>query len=54
MNVYSCGTVITNAELEVIEALILASLRGPCRAHMHPALVKRFSASAPKIPRRLT
>jgi hypothetical protein len=22
MNVYSCGTVITNAELEVIEALI--------------------------------
>jgi hypothetical protein len=54
MNVCSCGIVITSAELEVIEALILPSLRGRCRAHLHPALVERFSASAPKIPRRLT
>jgi hypothetical protein len=42
MNVYSCGTVITNAELEVIEALILATLRGRCRVSSAPRVGGTF------------
>jgi len=49
MNVYSCGTVITNAELEVIEALIfLVTLRGRCRVSSAPRVGGTFLCVGPE------